>query len=598
MTPSLEYRVRILGEVEVLAGERALDLGGRKPTALLALLVLNANRAVSVDRLIDELWGEEPPRTARKTLQVHISRLRRELGEELLETRPNGYMLVLRRDQVDLHLFEDLVERGRASFDRGDASEAAMLLGDALGLWRGAPLAGLEGEPFVPSAAGRLEDLRLAALEARIEADLALGRHASLVGELEILVAEHPFREGLRRQQMLALYRSGRQADALAAYRAARRTFADELGVEPGPELRGLEAAVLAHDPALAPPPRAPAVRRPRTTVAVAVAALLLAGIVAAGVLAARRASAGDPPARAVGPVVVENSLVRIDPRTNRIARVVRVGREPADVAIGAGSVWVVNFRDRTVARVDGSATVQTIGGVPFADHLAVDGSDVWVSSFDRGSVSRIDSRTGEVASSLGVPTKHAEGLAVGGGYLWISNPSDVRAQGLETVSRVDLRSGRVVSRIRVGKTPIFTTFGYGSAWVANYDGDTVSVVRPGSRAAETIDACDGPLGIATGFRAVWVVCYWDRQLVRIDPRTREVVAQIPIDVGPLDVSAGAGAVWVTNRDSRTVLRIDPRSNKVVKAIRLPAAMSPQTVAARDGQVWFSVKRCPTAPCI
>jgi YVTN family beta-propeller protein len=597
VAPSSEYRFRILGEVEALAGERALDLGGRKPTALLALLLLNAGNVVSTDRLVDELWGDEPPRTARKSLQVHVSRLRRELGEEMLETRPHGYALRVERGQVDLHRFEDLLERGRAALAAGEERHAATLLREALVVWRGEPLAGLE-EPFARAASARLEDLRLAAVEARIEADLALGRHASLVGELDALVAEHPFREGMRRQQMLALYRSGRQADALASYRAARRTFSDELGVEPGPELRALEAAVLAHDPALAAPPRMAAGRRPKRAAVLATSAVVLVGLAAAGVLVARSSSDEDPPPPRGGPVPVANSVVRIDPRTNRVAQVVRVGRDPEDVAIGAGAVWVVNFRDRTVSRVDASGDVQTIGGVPRADHLAVEGDNVWVSSFDRSSVSRIDSRTGEVAASLGVPTKHAEGLAVGGGYLWIANPSDVRAKGLETVSRVDLSSGRVVSRIAVGKTPIFLAFGYGSVWVANYDSDTVSVVRPGSRAADTIDVGDGPLGIATGFGAVWVVCYWDRQLIRIDPRTREVVARIPIDVGPLDVGAGAGAVWVTNRESGTVLRIDPRTNKVVKTIRLPEALTPRTVAARDGQVWFSVRFCPTGPCI
>jgi YVTN family beta-propeller protein len=200
--------------------------------------------------------------------------------------------------------------------------------------------------------------------------------------------------------------------------------------------------------------------------------------------------------------------------------------------------------------------------------------------------------------ASVGTPTRHAEGLAVGGGYLWITNPASIRAQGVETVSRLDLRSGKVVSRIPVGKTPIFTAFGYGSVWVANYDDDTVSVVPPGSDEAETIPVGDGPLGIATGFGSVWVVCYWTRELARIDTRSRKVVARIGVGEGPLDVSAGAGAVWVTNRDSRTVQRIDPRTNDVVATIRLHAPLSPWTVAARDGGVWVSIQRCPGLPCI
>jgi DNA-binding beta-propeller fold protein YncE len=296
---------------------------------------------------------------------------------------------------------------------------------------------------------------------------------------------------------------------------------------------------------------------------------------------------------------MVANSVVKIDPRTNEIVQVTGVGRKPDAVAVGAGAVWVVNWQDRTVSRINRSGAVETIGGVLRADHLAVDGDNVWVSSFDRSSVARIDARTGEVVESLGVPTRHAEGLAVGGGYLWITNPATVRGEGIETVSRVDLRSGKVVSRIPDGKTPIFDTFGNGALWVANYDDDTVSVVRPGSRGAETValGTC-GPLGIATGFGAVWVVCYWTHELVRIDARTRRIVSHIPIGVGPLGVSAGAGAVWVTSRDGRAVTRIDPRSNTVVATIRLPAPLSPFGVGARNEGVWVSVRRCAQAPCL
>jgi DNA-binding beta-propeller fold protein YncE len=174
---------------------------------------------------------------------------------------------------------------------------------------------------------------------------------------------------------------------------------------------------------------------------------------------------------------LVANSVVRVDPRTNQIVQVTRVGRRPDALAVGAGAVWVVNWRDRTISRIDATGAVETIGGVPRADHLVVDGDNLWVSSFDRSSVARINARTGEVVESLGVPSEHAEGLAVGGGYLWITNPATERGQGIETVSRVELRSGKVVSTIRVGTTPIFDAFGYGALWVANYDDDTVSVV-------------------------------------------------------------------------------------------------------------------------
>ena len=587
---SSRYSYRILGPFEVLADGNTVKLGGRKPAELLALLVLHANEVVSTDRLVEELWGGDPPRTARKTLQVHVSRLRRELGDGVPATGLDGYLLPLEHGQLDSHVFQDLVDRGRDELQGGRPAEAAQVLRDALALWRGPALAGMNDEPFTRTVTNMLEDLRLAALELRVDADLALHRHASVIGELDALVAEHPFREGFRRQLMLALYRSGRQAEALAAYRSARRTLVDELGVEPGPELRELEAAMLQQDPALAPPPRPgrPRAPRRRTVVVAGIAALALS----AAVVAAFRLQGDAPPPR-----VVPNSVVRIDPATNEIISVTRVGRDPDHLAYGADSVWVVNVRDRTVSRVRPSGSVDTIGGVEFADHVAVERHDIWVSSFDRATVARIDARTGEVVETIGVPSKHAEGLAVGGGYLWITNPATVRATGVETVSAVDLRTLRVASTFPVGETPIFATFGEGSVWVANYDGDTVSVISPGSSRAETIDACDGPLGIATGYGSVWVVCYWPAQLIRIDAVTRKVVRRIPVGMGPLSVSAGAGGVWVTNRDSRSITRIDPQTNSVVATIPLKGTLSPWGVVVGDGAVWVTVQTCDHAPC-
>jgi streptogramin lyase len=300
-----------------------------------------------------------------------------------------------------------------------------------------------------------------------------------------------------------------------------------------------------------------------------------------------------SPPA----PEVVPDSLVRIDPETNSVVDVTPVGRSPDRLAVGAGGVWVVNSRDRTVTRVSPSGEVETIGGVPFADHVAVDGDDVWVSSLDRASIARIDGRSGEVVESIGLPSQHAEGLAVGGGSLWVTNPATTRGVGAETVSRIDLRTREVVSTIPVGTTPIFTTFGDGSVWVSNYDADTISVVRPGSVKATTIDACDGPLGIATGFRSVWVVCYWSSELVRIDERTLAVVAHVALGPGPLDVSTGAGSVWATSRESHEVARIDPRTNRVTERVSWGGTGAPQSVVATDGAVWVSVNSCARPPC-
>jgi DNA-binding SARP family transcriptional activator len=242
---------RILGPLEVSDGERRPALGGPQQRAVLAILLLHANEAVSADRLVDELWGERPPASARAVLQGYVSNLRKALGAAAIATGASGYAVEIEPGQLDLRRFERFLAEGREALAAGSAEAASRLLGEALALWRGPALADFAYERFARPAAVRLEELRVTALENRIEADLALARHGSLVGELEALVAEHPLRERLRGQLMLALYRSGRQAEALAAYQAARRTLVDELGIEPTPALAELERAILRHDSSL-----------------------------------------------------------------------------------------------------------------------------------------------------------------------------------------------------------------------------------------------------------------------------------------------------------------------------------------------------------
>ena len=252
---------RILGPLEVLDEGGAIALGGSKQRALLALLLLHVNETLSTDRLIDELWGERPPANATKTVQMQIVRLRKALAgqaghgpADVVVTRERGYELRLDPDRVDSHRFERLVAEGRSELAGGHPRLAASALERALSLWRGQPLGELAYEPFAQREIARLEDLRVAALEQLIEAKLALGSHAEVISQLETLISEHPYRERLRAQLMLALYRSERQADALQAYQSARRTLVEELGIEPGERLRELERAILAQDSALAAP--------------------------------------------------------------------------------------------------------------------------------------------------------------------------------------------------------------------------------------------------------------------------------------------------------------------------------------------------------
>jgi DNA-binding SARP family transcriptional activator len=248
--------IRLLGPLEVRDEDRVVTLPRRQQRALLAALALRAGEVVSTDRLVADLWGERAPASATGSLQNTVSALRKALGRGVVLTQAPGYRLALEPERVDAHRFEQLLAAARD----GDEATRAPLLGEALALWRGPALADLDEEDFARLAAARLDELRVTAQEERIDAELALGRHGSLVGELETLVAAHPLRERLRGQLMLALYRCGRQAEALEVYRAARLALADELGLDPSPELQELERRVLRQDPSLEPPARVEAV--------------------------------------------------------------------------------------------------------------------------------------------------------------------------------------------------------------------------------------------------------------------------------------------------------------------------------------------------
>ena len=244
--------IRILGPLEVTDGTRVLEVGGLRQRALLARLAVAANRVVAVDSLVDELWGPEPPAGARQALQAQVSRLRKVLGDaDRLVARAPGYVLRLGPDELDTARFEALLAQARAAAAEGDRGTAARRWADAEGLWRGPALAEFADAAFAQAEAARLGELRLGATEARIEAELELGRHHQVVAELEGLVGNHPYRERLWAQLILAFYRAGRQADALAAYQRLRHVLGHELGIAPSPELARLEEAVLLQKPEL-----------------------------------------------------------------------------------------------------------------------------------------------------------------------------------------------------------------------------------------------------------------------------------------------------------------------------------------------------------
>ena len=332
---------RILGPFYVARDGVEVVVGGGKQRALLALLLLHANEAVSTDRLIEALWGESRSTSATKVLQNYISKLRRQLGDGVLITRGHAYELRVEPGELDVDRFDDLVADGRRALAVGDPEQASAVLTAALALWNGPPLADFAYERFAAADIERLDGLRLAALTGRIEADLRLGRHAEVIGELEALVAQYPLQERLRGQLMLALYRSGRQAEALQVYQATRRALVDELGIEPSEELQQLEHAILVHDPSLEP---APAVRsgagRRRWRRRLPVLGLLPVAAIAAGILVMHgRGGTGSA-------AVPADAAVRvIDPSTDKLVGGVSfpVNSQPTRIAAGRGEVWALS---------------------------------------------------------------------------------------------------------------------------------------------------------------------------------------------------------------------------------------------------------------
>jgi DNA-binding SARP family transcriptional activator/ABC-type branched-subunit amino acid transport system substrate-binding protein/DNA-binding beta-propeller fold protein YncE len=593
--------LRVLGPFEVDRGEGPIGLGGRRQRTLLAVLAVHHPEAVSSARLIDALWGESPPATAAKTVQVFVARLRRALGAGVIVTSPGGYALGLEAGAIDSRRFEAMLAAGRERLRHDRPEEARRILSDALGLWRGPPFADLSGESAVQAEARRLDELRAAVLEARVEADLALGRHADVLPELEGLVAEYPLHEGLRAQLMLALYRCGRQAEALSVFQAARQTLLDELGLEPGPALQVAQAGILAHDPALAPPPAThdaspPLRRRPGWPWAVAACAAAVGGVVA--IVAAL--SGGESPGRDDVPVVA-GALAVIDPASGRIVERIPVGAAPVAVAVGAGGVWVASAGEQTLERVDPvRRTVNGrvgLGRIPSA--VAVGEHAVWVASAigERGIVARVEPGSASIASTVTTrgpvleddfapPTPNA--LAVGDGALWVNRERE------RLVRRPTGTGAPRTLRLPEHDAADGLALGAGALWVASSASDRVLRIDP--RRARIVGVIPiaarrgarvaGPYGVAAGGRAVWVTDALADAVSRVDPRLGAVTATIPIGRRPTRIAVGEGAVWVLNATDQTLTRIDPRTNTVTATVPVPGATD---VAAGAGHVWVAM---------
>ena len=595
---------RVLGSLEVVGQDGPLVLGGRKQRALLAVLVVHRGEPVSSARLIDDLWGEHAPPSAVKLVQGHVSSLRKVLGDGLLVTQQGGYLLRIPSGQLDVDRFGSLVAAGRQALAGGDPRTAAASLREALEVWRGPAFADFAYESFAQSEIARLEESRLAALEAQVEAELALGEHAGLVGELEALVREHPLRERLVGQLMLALYRSGRQADALEAYRVARRGLVEELGIEPAGELQRLQQAILMQDPALEPKPPAPEKPGPLAAITrrgrrggvliVAGAALLLVALVA---VATQLAGSGPSSVR-----VAPNSLAAIDIKTNRVTAAMAVGTRPGPIAFGSGSLWVANLDDQTVSRIDPSSlrTVRVIPAAAPPTGIAASGGGVWVVE---SSSSLKPNAT--PATSVSIEPLDSEfdsfGAAVPIGNVVWGGPGAIAARGDSVwvapstglLTRLDARSGRITRQLDPNASPAGIAIGEDAVWLTDTEaGNVVRVDRTGL--SRPIPVGNAPTAITVGGGGVWAVDSPDDTVVRIDPGTRAVTATIPVGRSPAGVAFGAGSVWVANSGDGTVTRINPSTNKPTAMIEVGG--SPQALAVAGGRVWVTVATRSIAP--
>jgi DNA-binding SARP family transcriptional activator len=579
----VEYR--LLGPLEVVDHGRTISVGGGKRRALLALLLLHANEVISAERLIDELWGEQPPATVGKSLHVYVSQLRKELGPAnghnggVLLTRGNGYVVQVGPDELDVQRAERLLDEGHRALDAGDPDKASAKLGQAAAMWRGPPLADFAYEPFAQREIARLDELRVVIVETRIEADLELGRHAALVGELEALVDENPLRERLRAQLMLALYRCGRQAEALEVYRDGRSRLVNELGLEPGPTLRELEAKILEHSPDLAPPaapPRrrrreapapppaaAPALRRRRLRPRVALPIVGGAVLLAASLFAAlsdhgRRVRATPPPALDLA----ANSIAAIDPASGRAALAMPLPGRPTGLAAERDTVWAVTVNSSALVGID-TGTRSITRTVPLRmtpAAVAIGEGAVWVADGRRGELARIE--PGYETVSARIPL-HRSSRSDGGGN----------------------RSSLAATSVAVGE---------GGVWVT--DGSPrLARVDPATRQVTSLDAGRPLRDVAAGAGAVWAISASPPSLVRVDPATGKVTDRLAIVAregeeapSPVSVAVGDDAVWVLNGNTATVTRVDPETRGVTDTVAIGVDRVPNTIATAGRRVWVA----------
>jgi YVTN family beta-propeller protein len=587
----------LLGALEVVDEDRQVPLRAPKHRALLALLLLRRGEPVPVETIADELWAGEPPATGTKGVRVYVGELRKALGADVIVTHGPAYALPLDGHETDIQRFEELAAEGRERLGRGDADGAASKLRGALGVWRGPALADFRYDNFAQHEIARLEEARMAALEARIDADLALGREDELVPELRALVQEHPLRERLRGQLMLALYRAGRQTEALDVYREGRRRLVEELGIEPSRELQELERAILAHDESIGVPQRRLLLRRVRRRPALIVGFggfLVIAAAATALAISLTRSGGGG-----ISSIVQGNSLAAINPATGRIVAEVPVGATPAAVAVGGGAVWVLNADDQTISRVDASTKgVRTlaIGATP--TDLAAGAGGVWVGNGGKlaraqfagttaVALTRLDARTGAVLANVPLPESGStrsnvaqNHIALAAGSVWAIAPDF-------SLVRIDPARNKVTAIAR-DLAAVAVAADRGAVWVLSDQGTLARLAARGNRVTARVNVpATGLSDLAVGDGAVWATDPYQGTLWRVDPGAKVVERTIDVGAGADSVAFGSAAVWVANSLEGTLSRIDPRTNRVTRVI--PLGSTPRAVAVGEGLVWVAV---------
>jgi DNA-binding SARP family transcriptional activator/streptogramin lyase len=592
----LEFR--ILGPVEVASNGERLALGGEKQRALLALLLLHENEVVSRDRIIDELWGERPPATVAAALNVYVSKLRKILGDaaakEILVTQEPGYVLRVETGQLDSDRFASLSAEGKCALEGGSHDVAIAKLREALSLFRGRALDDLAHEDFARMAGARLEDARLATLMNRIEADLGQGDATGLVTELESLVLKHPLQERVWGQLMLALYRTGRQAEALETYQRARRTL-DELGIEPSQDLKQLHSRMLRQDAALRtsrPVPTAePSAMRPGLRRRPSRQVLVAAGIAVAVAATAAMLLTRDGKTRFAVPPPAADSVRVIDIATNQTVSSVPLGGAPGGLAIGDDAVWAANIGDGTLMRIDPATmkVVRVIGVPGISDVAAADGY-LWATA-KYNTVIRIPPDAPDLSKTIpirrlpegGDPAEQGRQIAVGRGSVWTLD-------GPAGIARIDPQSAQVSSRISLpGSAPDEIGFGEGFIWVADSTNRQLIQVNPVTeRIVRKISLGSAPGSLAVGFGAVWVIDYSANVVWRVNPLLGRVERSIPIGKWPGTVAVSAGAVWALSSYDSIVTKIDPITNSVVRTI--PVGYVPTKAVAYRNKLWITTR--------